>query len=472
MWFFGRALLCVLLAANFGAGAERLQDLIRKAQQAEQKDDLEGAAAAYREILRVKPGWGAAELNLGLVLNSQKKYKEAFDSFDKALAHDRSLASAWLGRGVAEFNMGRYRGALTSLETYVQFRPDDTEVHDYLGRTYLALADYPSAALAFRKQLALTPQSPELHYQLVETHRLLCASLALRLAKAPAGSYYFKLLAAEEPGSRDRAAVEADIRETIGTNPEAPEGYVTAGLHLLASGKRKEAATSFEEAWKRNSTDCRISSSCTEKRDSAHGFSRAPDPRTAFEEFHRSKRLAEAALARLDRLAPDSYQAALARARLWDQINRNEEAETQYRKALDVSRREPSVLIDYGKFLSKINQIERAAELFEEALRSDPANPAVRLLLGEAYVLRDRPEQALPHLKVGLEGRPADVQSRLYLAQSLARLGRIQEAASTLEAAPEDPEGRLHYQLGLLYQRLGQPQKAERAFQTFRARKK
>lgn len=466
-----RTLLVVLLVSKLWAADQSLQELIRKAQLAEQKEDLESAAAAYGEILRLKPGWGAAELNLGLVLNSQKKYKRALEHFEHALAHDGSLSSAWLGRGVAEFNVERYREALDSLERYVKLRPEDTEVHDYLGRTHLALANYPAAAAAFRKQLAATPGNPELYYHLVDSHRLLCASIALRLSKHPAGAYYFRLLAAEEPSSRDPATIEADIQEAIGSNPEAPEGYVTLGVHLLRTQKRREASASFQEAWKRNSTDCRISSSCSDERDAATAFSAAPDPKTAYDEFHRSQRLAESALAKLVELAPDSQFSALARARLWDQANRNEEADAQYRKAIELSRGAPSLLVDYGKFLSKLSQFDRAEELFQEALRADPANPAVRLLLGEAYVMKNQPEEAVRHLKAGLEGRPSDIQARLYLAQSLVRLGRLQEAADVLEAAREDPEGRLHYQLGLLYQRLGQQQKAERAFQTFRARK-
>jgi Tfp pilus assembly protein PilF len=273
--------------------------------------------------------------------------------------------------------------------------------------------------------------------------------------------YYFTLLT----GGEDR------IRDAIRKHPEAPEAYVALGLHQLGSGQRREAAASFEEAWKRNSTDCRISSTCSDERDLAPGFDSISPPASAYDAFQRAKRLAESALGKLTELAPDSPLAAQARAHLWEQGGRLEQAEEQYRKAVELSRRDAASLVDYAKFLAKQGQLDRAPALLEEALRAEPSSPVIRALLGEVCVMKDQPSAALPHLKAALAARPNDEQTRTYLAQSLAKLERLPEATAVLEAAPSDPQGRLHYLLGTLYRRMGQQAKAERAFEIFRQRK-
>ena len=93
-------------------------------------------------------------------------------------------------------------------------------------------------------------------------------------------------------------------------------------------------------------------------------------------------------------------------------------------------------------------------------------------LIGEVHSLQDRPERAAPYLETALRANPYETQTRLYLAQSLIRLKRAAEAVRILEAAPEDPDGRLHYLLGRTYGQQGESEKARRAMNEFRRLRK
>ena len=464
-------LLAAVYAAAFGQD-QQLHSLIEKAQAAEQRDDLAAAASAYQEILRLKPNWGSAELNLALVLNSQKKYRDALAYFDHALQHDATLSSAHLGRGVSLFNLERFEDAVASLQQYAGARPEDPEVHLLLGRTLDSLGAYSRAIMEFQRQLQLTPQNTEALYHLGESGRTLSGVLAKQLADDPDGVYYFTLLTAEEPQlSQDIGSTESKIGDAIRSHPDRPEAYVTLGLLQLRAGNRKEAASAFQEAWQRDSTDCRISSTCSDDRDAAAGFDGVSTPAACYDRFQRAKRLAESSFRKLVDIAPQSPLAAQARAHLWDQSGRLEEADEQYRKAVELALRSPESLVGYAKFLAKRGQFDRSIALLREALRGEPSSSVIQALLGEMHVMKDEPSAAIPYLKAALGHRPNDEQTRYYLAQALARLNRAAEAVAVIEAATADPQGRLHYLLGTLYRRLGQPVKAERAFEVFRQRK-
>ncbi len=463
--------MAAVSAAAFGQDP-RLRQLIQKAQTAEQKDDLPAAALAYREILRLKPNWGPAELNLALVLNSQKKYSDALTYFDRALQHDGALTSARLGRGVALFNLERFDEAVLPLQQYAAAQPEDTEVHLLLGRTFESLGSYARAIPEYRRQLQLTAQNAEALYHLGESARQLSGTLAKQLADDPGAVYHFTLLSAEEPQpSEDVAMIGSKLRDAIGKSPERPEAYVALGLFHLRSGQRKEAAAAFQEAWQRDSRDCRISSTCSDERDAEAGFEGDATPGAIYDRFQRAKRLAGNSFRRLAEVAPQSPLAAQARAQLWDQGGRREEAEEQYRKAVELAQRSSESLVGYAKFLEKHGQFERSIALLQEALRAEPSSAVIQALLGEAHVMKDEPAAAIPHLRLALGSRPKDEQTRYYLAQALAKLDRVPEAVATIVAAPADPTGRLHYLLGTLYRRMGQPAKAERAFEIFRQRR-
>src|ERR1051325_9879394 len=97
----GRMVFLGLLWVPFGLLAnqsvdQQLRVLVQKAQAAEQKDDLEEAAALYRQMLKIRPHWASAEFNLGLVCHSQKKYWGAIRLMPEATRHRPAFADAYL----------------------------------------------------------------------------------------------------------------------------------------------------------------------------------------------------------------------------------------------------------------------------------------------------------------------------------------------------------------------------------------
>ena len=181
------------------------------------------------------------------------------------------------------------------------------------------------------------------------------------------------------------------------------------------------------------------------------------------------RRLAQAAVKQVIAIAPESPWASLLRAQALERSGDIERSEKEYEKAVAAGDLESYVR--FGQFEAKHDRFDRALSLYEKALTSDPSNPRVMGLIGEIHALQDRPEKAVPFLEPSLRANPHETQTRVYLAQCLIRMSRAQEAVKILEAAPEDPDGRVHYLLGRTYQQLGEAEKSRRAMDEFRKRR-
>ena len=159
------------------------------------------------------------------------------------------------------------------------------------------------------------------------------------------------------------------------------------------------------------------------------------------------------------------------RAQNLEQQARYDEAEAEFRRAIALAPAAADPLIEFAKFKCRLSRFDEAIPALEKALAFDPYNTRIKAQLGEVYMMKDQPQVALPYLRAAVETNAQDRRSRMYLARALAGMERANEAISLLEAAPADPDGRVHYLLGRLYAEQGKKEQAARAFATFKARK-
>ena len=144
------------------------------------------AEAFYRQALALEPNRPEFHNNLGLVLQAQRKLREAL------AAHRRAIALA----------------------------PDLREAHFNLGLALAALGRPADAVEAYRRALTLMPDYAELHYNLAN---------ALRESGKPA------------------AAIES-YRRAIALKPDYPDAFTNLGATLKAQGALGEAAAAFRRA--------------------------------------------------------------------------------------------------------------------------------------------------------------------------------------------------------------------------------
>lgn len=250
---------CVFLSSSLARaqGHDNVPELMQQAITAQKNGETSTAIHFYRKVLELRPEWGPAEYNLGLVISVEKNYAEAVDLFNAALKHDPSLTGAYLFRGIAYYNLGDFHHALTSLGVFAKWQPADSNVHYYLAGCYSALGDYSDAAVEYIKQMRITPGREDLFYYLGRCYLAMAHQMVLTLSNTAAGNYYMALIFGEEGAQEGRsAAAEQNIRRAIKQNPQRTEAYVEFGELLLRNGEIAAAKVQFGKALELKPADC------------------------------------------------------------------------------------------------------------------------------------------------------------------------------------------------------------------------
>jgi len=81
----------------------------------------------------------------------------ALSTFEQASQTFPDHYQAWLFSGFTCLTLGRFDDALTYLKTALPLNPTDPAVHDYLGRCWMALADYDTSLFHFEESAKLRP---------------------------------------------------------------------------------------------------------------------------------------------------------------------------------------------------------------------------------------------------------------------------------------------------------------------------
>ena len=98
----------------------------------------------------------------GLQLNYRKRFDEAVENFDRAIALDPDFAEAWISRGIALFALGRFGEAAASYDRALALHPD-AEIFSIRGLALYMLGRLDEAIASYDRALALQPDYAEAH---------------------------------------------------------------------------------------------------------------------------------------------------------------------------------------------------------------------------------------------------------------------------------------------------------------------
>ena len=111
------------------------------------------------------------------------------------------------------------------------------------------------------------------------------------------------------------------------------------------------------------------------------------------------------------------------------------EAESCYRRAIELLPTHPSASNCLGIVLAQQGRREESAEIFEELLRRDSNDAEVHNNLGLVREKQERTEDAVVHYRRALELRPAFPDAHNNLANVLADEGKLEEALKHYDEA-------------------------------------
>ena len=114
---------------------------------------------------------------------------------------------------------------------------------------------------------------------------------------------------------------------------------------------------------------------------------------------------------------------------------RNEEAETAFRKAIELDPTSAKPHIALGYYLWAVRRVPEAEAAFTRALALDPQSSLVNRILATLFLTTNRAGQVEPYLKTLARTAPS---YRLALSDYYLAQGRLRDAALAVESLDTD----------------------------------
>lgn len=185
---------------------------------------LDKAIEQYQTALQIDPGHILANLNFGVVLAKQGRFRDATNYFANVLAREPKMLEAHLNMGNALFQLKDYAGATNHFARALEIIPEHGETHHTYAAALVELGDFNGAI----------------------EH----ANEAVRLNPNDIWGYVFKGRALSGLGRSDEA-LEAYFA-ALNLNYNCAEAHYRIGLEWLRRGRAEEAVASFKEALRIN----------------------------------------------------------------------------------------------------------------------------------------------------------------------------------------------------------------------------
>ncbi len=89
---------------------------------------------------------------------AQEPYKEAIQTFDKALEIEPQYANAWVNKGHTLIELKQYEDALVALNNALELDPKNAYTWNNKGMALFYLKEYDNAILAYNEALEIEPK--------------------------------------------------------------------------------------------------------------------------------------------------------------------------------------------------------------------------------------------------------------------------------------------------------------------------
>jgi tetratricopeptide (TPR) repeat protein len=180
-----------------------------------------------------------------------------------------------------------------------------------------------------------------------------------------------------------------------------------------------------------------------------------------------NERLALKSLARFQQMEPDSARSHVLLGDMYHQLERNDDAQAEYLKALALAPDDPAAMLGLAWAYFSNNNIAGSMETARRALVRSPEDPELNLVLAQGLMSHKEFAAAEPYLEKSLHAKPQMLpRVHALIGQVYAETGRTQPAVEQLKmGASSDEDGTLQYLLARLYHQLGDEKDASAALQ-------
>ena len=462
-----------------------------KALAARQSNDLDGAQAALREVLRVAPNHAPSLLQAGQIHYMRREFEQARDVLQRYLtqlpdnlAAKKLLAAVYIELkqpqkavdllgpmaaqapndpqllamlGTAHMSQRDFQAGKTYLGQAADLAPDAAAIRTQLAVSHLASGDSADAISELEAALESDPAFSRADVLLILTHfqnrefdKALAAAEKLA-EKQPSNARVQNLLGAAHEGKKDYALARESYRKAVELDP----AYATAALNLarldLRDGKRDEARAAYDAILETHEDQ--------------------PVALVALAKMASDDGRAQEGIALLERARDKNPRAVQPRLILANyQLRRGNAAEalTLAREAYDISPRLPAAALLLGRAQIANGMTDDAISSLSELAERYPKSVDTHMQLALAYGQKRDVANTRRALERVLELQPGNPLATLGLGNLALRTGKLDEAAKIAgelqQSQPKSPAG---FSLqGDVLMASNKPREAASAYQT------
>jgi tetratricopeptide (TPR) repeat protein len=241
----------LVLGFSLASQAQTPQELVQDAQLKQQAGDLEGAAAEYRQFLRLHPEATAIHSNLGAALAGLGRFEEAISEYNIALKQSPHLDAARLNLALCYYKMGRLEDAAAELEKVHAANPGNVQAALLLGDSYMRLGRENDVIRVLEPEELKHPDDLAIAYLLgtayIRKKRVQEGQALVDLILHNGDSAEAHLmLGTAKMGVNDFAGARDEFAKAVTLNPNLPEVHVLYAKALVLTGDSDLAAKEFE----------------------------------------------------------------------------------------------------------------------------------------------------------------------------------------------------------------------------------
>jgi tetratricopeptide (TPR) repeat protein len=182
------------------------------------------------------------------------------------------------------------------------------------------------------------------------------------------------------------------------------------------------------------------------------------------------RRLSLQQIDRLVAIAPDSYHVHQLLGELYADRDEDEKAISEYLAVAAARPDLPGIHFWLGHLYWKHGEADAALRELTRELQLDPLHPEANGELAAVLVAQGHPAEAIPHLMSAIGSKPDLWPAYAQLGRAYASDKNYSQAEAMLnKALGHDPDGSVHYQLGMVLRAEGKTAQAAQAFAEVRA---
>src|SRR5438034_6746507 len=224
-------LVCfLLLAAQFGYAQEKarsLEDYFRQAKELETREDYSGAEKIYQEAAASYPRQHEILKPLGLLYQTELKFQESIDTFQKVLQEAPQYPEANFYLGLSYLGLNQFEKAIEAFNKELEANPKYRRAHYYEAQAYRSLNRNSDALRQYEILLEQDPNDKKTLYQVIRFLKSATLEAIDQLSNLDQNSVYILVLRAQSHVEQEKYPEAIyEYKQVLAQDPSFP------GIHF------------------------------------------------------------------------------------------------------------------------------------------------------------------------------------------------------------------------------------------------